>query len=287
MIWTPRKKFFLFLSIGVVCFVFWIGKSQDPEVEYSGTNLANPEIQSDAIDTIPTIEVSNFCNNPFLVGLPLSNMQQVNAFASKAHHAWKTLNSSEPHNYLHILEREYVPWIGCPNMLYLLNQPGDGGRWVCGLPIFEEGTILSLGSGNQWQFEEAMIKLTNYTIETYDCTNHTPWIPPIQIRDRVTFIPRCIYSLAQLLSQYKTRIPLLKMDIEQNEFSALESLFPQRNWDLLPYQMLIEVHWMGIPFDRLQAFWMKLYEMGYRIVATERNPFSPYCLELTLLLYEC
>lgn len=179
---------------------------------------------------------------------------------------------------------------GCLTRRYIRNGVGDGGRWFCGSLkglIDRSCTIVSVGSNNQWEFEEHMFLMSDCAIDTYDCTNHSLWAPPPLIQTRVRYISQCITSLQSFVHSY--HVSVLKMDIEQNEFpsiESLESLFSNHTKIFLPWQLLIEVHWWNISPERFASFWKLLHQWGYVFVAWEPNPGSIWCVEATFLLLQ-
>jgi hypothetical protein len=56
---------------------------------------------------------------------------------------------------------------------------GDEEKRVCWTPEFEQDdcVVFSLGSNNQWTFEENVVKETKCKIHTFDCTVFDPRPP--------------------------------------------------------------------------------------------------------------
>merc|ERR1711916_24844 len=79
----------------------------------------------------------------------------------------------------------------CPDMRIL--GEGDEEKRICWTPSFEKEdcVIFSLGSNNQWTFEENVVKETKCKIHTFDCTVFDPR-PPEAVKPRVTFYPLCL-----------------------------------------------------------------------------------------------
>ena len=116
-------------------------------------------------------------------------------------------------------------------------------------------TIISLGSNNQWGFEEAIFaNFPDCEIHTFDCTLAKEVRPPIEISSRTTLHPVCVgsqdaivdgrpylswKSITRLINV--TDAPLyLKMDIEGFEYEVLRSIV-EENF-LSPMQMAFELH---------------------------------------------
>lgn len=55
----------------------------------------------------------------------------------------------------------------------------------------DDCVVFSIGSNNQWTFEEAVVKGTRCKVHTFDCTVRNPQ-PPDSVRGRVSFHPLCL-----------------------------------------------------------------------------------------------
>merc|ERR1711908_104912 len=117
--------------------------------------------------------------------------------------------------------------------------------------------IFSIGSNNQFEFEELMATNTQCRIETFDCTVEELKMPSALI-GRVQFHKICIgpqdatiegkrfMTYGSILKMLNIEhVSLLKMDIEGYEFDVLYGLFDDemRTGVNLPYQISLEVHW--------------------------------------------
>lgn len=91
--------------------------------------------------------------------------------------------------------------------------------------------IISIGSHNEWGFEEAIVARTNCTVDTFDCTGKGKgWAVPSAIAHRVVLHEKCIggaegvkagsqdfitwQTLLQLAGMTDAAPTYLKMDIE-------------------------------------------------------------------------
>ena len=121
---------------------------------------------------------------------------------------------------------------------------GDGGKLLCGLTSLPRDCVIySLGSANDFSFEETMLRATPCAIHTFDCTVDGATKPA---DSRIVFHRQCLgdggapgfFSLPQLAAQNgHTRIDLLKMDIEGGEYGVFASLLAAAssgNTGLLP-----------------------------------------------------
>ncbi|XP_024539853.1 uncharacterized protein LOC112349514 isoform X1 [Selaginella moellendorffii] len=188
------------------------------------------------------------------------------------------------------------------NSLRRVGVPGDGGKWVCG-PIRVLGpkcVIFSLGSNNQFDFEEAIDAHTGgeCEIHTFDCTGvwsnpHTkfhPWC--FGGEDKTDENGRIFKRLSTAAREIGvTSISLLKMDIELAEFDVFEGLkFEDEGF--LPDQILFELHTFGYPAtSKHKDDWPRtvmdlvrdIDAMGYSFAFEERNLGWIKCCEYVIV----
>ena len=124
------------------------------------------------------------------------------------------------------------------------------------MPPGDRCTIISLGSNNQWGFEDAVFeKFPSCQVHVFDCTVHEGSKPPSKIASRTTLHRICIgsedanisgrpflswRSIMGLLNV--SRAPVyLKMDIEGYEYEVLRSILRERF--LPPLQIAMELHY--------------------------------------------
>lgn len=197
----------------------------------------------------------------------------------------------------------------------------DGSKLLCSgfdAPQHSHSTpcvVYSIGSHDDWKFEEAIVAGTRCTIETFDCTVRKIHMPR-HIKHRVRFHKIClgdsnrttgglefltIGSIMRMLGH--DALSLLKMDIEGYEYEVLYSLFrSDDSWAYarLPHQIAIELHyqagkqarglhWYGryLTVGEMANLAQAFYWSGYRIVSKEVNVAWPQCSEFTLLRYRC
>lgn len=198
----------------------------------------------------------------------------------------------------------------------------DGGKWICGAAALAPGCIIySLGSNNEWEFEEAVLAHTPCEVFTFDCTSDPP---KRDLGPRLHFEKVCLGEVAGD-ARYRTLrdiaaahghadISLLKMDIEGFEFGVVESMWRGAlaggggSTALLPAQLTVEVHDVTImnglawscgdvcartpppygddvtlrPGDML-PLWVQLTDLGYVVVSREDNAMCTECAEFTLV----
>ena len=130
----------------------------------------------------------------------------------------------------------------CPLTVIGVEPPGDGGKYICGIELIPNApeqpcVVYSIGSNNQWDFEESLYDKTNCSVFTFDCTCDGSNLPP-RIKDRVFFNNICLgkddstdrethKSLSSLMKMHDhSYVTLLKADIVSNK----------------PWRKLLELH---------------------------------------------
>lgn len=178
---------------------------------------------------------------------------------------------------------------------------GDEEKRVCWQKMFmnPECTVFSLGSNNQWTFEEDVLKKTKCKVYTFDCTVKNPNPPP-----GVHFYSICVGKISYIDTEtgyiFKTiddilRLVLvaqptyLKIDIEGCEF---ETLIPYLRGLALPPQIAIEIHYQAPTFDldetALLAFGnFMFYEAGYVIAHRRDNWMGYFASEFLFVKINC
>jgi hypothetical protein len=130
--------------------------------------------------------------------------------------------------------------------------------------------MISIGSNDQWGFEQTLASQTHCKIHTFDCTISTPRNKPDL--ESVHFYSACIsdhdqtidgrsyvsYNSLLNLTGMKGPPNLLKMDVEGFEFDVLISLVTEVSKvavaggepvDMLPLQISVEIHYATRMFD--------------------------------------
>ena len=195
----------------------------------------------------------------------------------------------------------FIPIINVCNTSLTIIGKNDEARRACGLRSLQlepagskPCVIISIGCNNQWEFESHIFRTTRCRVETFDCTMPPGgrWTPPSEIRSRVRLHNICLAShnyTAPLPATFKRgnsprkflgyqsmleyleleHAPaMLKMDCERCEFDVLPALLAEGRADLLPAQLMLEVHPGPGPPDggnaaaRLTALVQQLYIHG-------------------------
>lgn len=209
----------------------------------------------------------------------------------------------------------FSPFVSCPKTLRRHGSEDDGGKWLCGVESLREPcSIISLGSHGQFDFEEAMLRITPCKVYTFDCTSRSKTLGV-----RHEYFKFCIGSTDDLDRSFVTldkavqltggiTPSLLKMDIEGGEFNILP--FWDRKYKHLPEQLSFEVHyanlyagtkhfrnassdgdliWAGIKevsLAQLSLMFLHLANLGYAIVSREENVRCGNCVEFTMMRVE-
>ena len=298
----------------------------------------SPAMQFDSFEEPNVESLSNlqWCKeNPFLKGY---DKKLVDEF-DKKRHLWNQVQFLRTFNYLKNYAQSPGNIIGkfpqiiypavtplpCPysnNRMKRYGNSSEVGKLLCGLETLASGDtciVYSLGSGNQFQFEEAVLSETQCTVHTFDCTSS----PPPEKNSRLHFHNIClgensslqhhIYPLPQrkhwyqfwssdenqrtymtfdqiLKMQNHTKIHVLKMDIEGGEYSVFADLLKNINRSDLPYQISFESHWWNRDIYHAilhMSLFSQLWTSGYRLLQHELNGYDPSCVEWTFIRMFC
>jgi len=197
-----------------------------------------------------------------------------------------------PSNLGHIgqefFQRHWEPEISC-RFEKRLGPIGDGGKWICDPHRIAKKNCLvySIGSNNDWSFEEGIYKELECEIHTFDHTVaqvigkpsfvnfHKIGLAPYKTSTENT------QDLLSLISNYSDRlIDILKIDCERCEFAALTPFLKDAtlNRRALPRQILIEIHAGVWPrkhpdnFNKLSDDLLRaMTDAGYAIFHKEAN----------------
>lgn len=169
--------------------------------------------------------------------------------------------------------------------------------------------IYSLGSNNQFEFENALLGSTMCEIHTFDCTSDPP---PGETNSSLFFHKWCIgsppssfqttmgpfKSFHQVLSELgHTSVRVMKWDVEGFEWDIFEEFF--NDTTTLPNQILFELHYRS--HMKAETDWMhrekhageiallaiQLYDAGYRVIHSAANPGCSSCYEYNLMRLHC
>jgi hypothetical protein len=193
----------------------------------------------------------------------------------------------------------FLPSFDCPFSVERLGRMGDGGKWVCGIELFEIHSpfrvksssngpciVYSLGVGNETSFEEEILNRTNCQIFVFDASEDNLGYPVLEkhprahsTRIKTSSVNSGVVTLGTLMRQLGHNwIDILKMDVKGNEFSAV-SVLEQAMQDFpngLPFgQIQMEVHFTeGIRFAEMYGFWERFENAGMRPFKNEMKHFD-------------
>lgn len=173
---------------------------------------------------------------------------------------------------------------------------GDGEKRACGLAADSAAasncTIISLGSNNEWGFEEAVFDQLPCYIETFDCTVLAT-VPP-RIASRTRFHHACIagsdrvepsgsvyLSWESSMRMIGMQMPpvYLKMDIEGWEYEVITNILDRAY--LMPRQIAFEIHTGGKTLGAVAGFMESLYiRGGYFYIDYRPNVLCGSCTEV-------
>jgi hypothetical protein len=175
-----------------------------------------------------------------------------------------------------------------------------------------ECVVYSIGSFNEWDFEEAILATTNCRVETFDCTlPPTVTGPPVALQSRVRLHKVCLGSSDYIVNEkqflswpslhkltgVKQSPNYLKIDIEGYEFPVMLSII--NSGQQLPLQIAMEIHTMRMEkgayvsdyladTGELYSFIHFLYKFGgYYLVDRNDNPECSFCTEILLAKLRC
>ena len=208
-----------------------------------------------------------------------------------------------------------MPILPCSDLKRYGNSR-DTGKQLCelkSLSVDDRCIVYSLGSNNDFQFEQAILSQTHCLVHTFDCTSS----PPKNSQPQLTFHNICLgensplqehiypqsgksltklnntkfMKFDEILQMTKhTRIHVLKMDIEGGEYSVFADLLENSNRLELPFQISFESHWWNKDIYHSilhMALFEQLFQSGYRLLQYELNEGDRSCVEWTFLRVFC
>lgn len=195
----------------------------------------------------------------------------------------------------------------CPHDIQRVGRLGDGGKWVCGMSLYEakptpaishssgdkqpETIIYSFGVNDESTFEAEMLaRIPSAQIYAYDfsVTKFGPQLSPaysarahfkqvgLGHQDEIYRNPQ-FFTLRSLMEQNEhTYIDILKIDIEGSEYGALDAFMNScEQSGVLPIgQVLIELHLVDdkhVNFETFRRWWERLEGFGMRATWLEIN----------------
>ncbi|KAK3833935.1 MAG: methyltransferase domain-containing protein [Linnemannia elongata] len=187
----------------------------------------------------------------------------------------------------------FQPSFNCPYEVERVGRFNDGGKWMCGMTVLESMTkedkcvIYSLGVFDDSSWEKEMIDRTKCQVYAFDASvkgiaGDAAGNPNIHFfkyfiadEDRVDSEGNIWKTLKTVMKENGHEwIDVLKIDIEGNEFAALNAMMDQ--FEILPFsQLQLEIHvlddtekrehfmnfvkfWERLESHHLRPFWSEL-----------------------------
>ncbi|KAF9963059.1 hypothetical protein BGZ70_007698 [Mortierella alpina] len=178
----------------------------------------------------------------------------------------------------------------CPFDVQRVGPLSDGGKWICGMSLYEEKprskcVIYSFGVNYETRFEGEMLDRTECEIWAYDAsvkrmgpeTHGRPgaYFKPYFIGDKNHVDKKGVQwrTLRSLMEENgHDWIDILKVDIEGSEYPTFNAMMD--DFDVLPFsQLQVELHVdkKHVQFKDFLAWWQKLESKGLRPFWTEIN----------------
>ncbi|KAG0282594.1 hypothetical protein BGZ96_000320 [Linnemannia gamsii] len=188
----------------------------------------------------------------------------------------------------------FQPSFNCPYEIERVGRFNDGGKWMCGMTLLESMTkedgcvIYSLGVFDDSSWEKEMIDRTKCQVYAFDASvngiaGDAAGNPNIHFskyfiggEDKVDEDGHTWKTLKTIMQENgHTWIDVLKIDIEGNEFDALNAMMDQ--FDVLPFsQLQLEIHahdnMVDVEkFNKFLTFWERLESKNLRPFWSELN----------------
>jgi hypothetical protein len=240
----------------------------------------------------------------FISIFPLKTLNEYNENSSRIH---KALNRSEQVYLRYIAKRQEIvtasnldsidPWsfenwrftfdyflpsFDCPYSVERIGRMGDGGKWVCGLEVFQDHPciVYSFGVGGDSSFEAEVIQRTNCLIFAFDAsvTKLGAQVSKDEAKGRVKFFDKFVgssdsethWTLGSIMRHFgHSWVDIVKMDIEGAEFPVLDQVMDEFKGGLPFGQLQLEIH--AGAFKDLYQFWERLEFAGLRPFMNEIN----------------
>ncbi|KAG0270610.1 hypothetical protein DFQ27_002601 [Actinomortierella ambigua] len=224
-------------------------------------------------------------------------------------------SSFNPWGYPMVWWWYFQPAFNCPYEVQRVGTLADGGKWVCGLSLYEEKkvdkcVIYSFGVASESTFEEDILARTHCEIYAYDASvdklangldgNPRAHFKKIFVgtKDKVDDNGNEWKTLKTIMKENgHDWIDLLKIDVEGFEYEVLNGIMDavagspgddNVSKPVLPFsQLQLELHLKdGMPFNEFLDFWRRLESFGLRAFSTEPNLLATTMWKLPLWFSE-
>ncbi|KAF8967202.1 hypothetical protein BGZ46_000230 [Entomortierella lignicola] len=178
----------------------------------------------------------------------------------------------------------------CPHEIQRVGPLNDGGKWICGMSLYEEEprakcVIYSFGVNHETRFEGEMLDRTDCEIYAYDASVTEMGVEAQSPRSHFKpyYVGKTDYvdnegnvwkTLKTLMKENgHDWIDILKVDIEGNEYQTFDAIMDDFG-DVLPFsqlQMELHVRQDMITFTNFLKWWERLESKGVYPWWTELN----------------
>jgi glycosyltransferase involved in cell wall biosynthesis len=178
--------------------------------------------------------------------------------------------------------------------------------------------VYGIGVADSIEFESYMSRI-GCEVFAFDCTSNQKLMKPLAEKNRVKLFPYCVGSPTNFASNFYTKdvknlklefhplskvmkdlkhdyITFLKFDIEGCEWALFEEEFFKLKFAQLPKFLLFELHTEGttplaVPKHlvsgkgpvQVRKLFLKLFNLGYRVVSQVQNTFDSHCMDFLLI----
>ena len=174
---------------------------------------------------------------------------------------------------------------------------GDGAKFVCGMDVLTPPCLVySIGSSQEYRFEQTMSEVTGCEIHTFDPSFKDPagrqgahtkrfWGANFStFHKRKLSLSYTVSDMMRELNHTGRRLDVLKIDCEQCEWSCVPPIAEQVSAGTLSIgQLLVEVHDARLSNGSVHRFFGSLSRANFRLFHKERNHWG--CLGYKCLEY--
>ena len=155
---------------------------------------------------------------------------------------------------------------------------------MCFDNIVSSPTLISVGSYNDFSFEEAILeRFPSALIHTYDHTSLPSNNPRIDFRKQA-MTPQLLRGILSYFIKKNTSIDILKVDCEGCESELFSNPLILKRLRSMNTQILIEVHWKALKQKGVYTLWKHFHRAGFAPFHKEANiMYDPSCVEYSLI----
>ena len=162
-----------------------------------------------------------------------------------------------------------------------IGKHGDGGKWACLDNDLHNSVAISIGSNNDFSFEEQLTATQNITVDVFDHTSN----PPNNSIRGVTFYKRkmtkrLLLHVLTTADQNGDRVGILKLDCEGCEHKVF-SKYAMRILKMHHTQIMMETHYVTAP--AMANLWAKFVDYECYPFHKEANLECVHCMEFAFI----